>query len=61
MPSRLSPLDRKRLDIARLRRELADCLAVGDEYHAAVIEDELTVAQSLARLVHRKKKGCCGR
>lgn len=39
--------------LAELYNELATMLAEGDEYHAAMVKDEITASESLARLIHK--------
>jgi hypothetical protein len=39
--------------VAELCEELAKLAAIGDEYHAAMVRDDIVVASSLARLVHK--------
>jgi hypothetical protein len=39
--------------VAALSAELAALVADGNEYHAAIVRDDIVAAASLARLVHR--------
>lgn len=52
--SRLAVLKaRQAAEVKRLETELADLVTNGNEYHAAMVRDELIAARSLARLVHK--------
>ncbi len=51
MPDDLKKKQEKKL--AELHCELAAHIEAGNEYYAAEVRDEITVAGSLARLIHK--------
>lgn len=44
---------RQQKEVARLQEELQDYIATGNEYYADMVRQEILVASSLARLIHK--------